>query len=63
MSDDFIDVLIFNKKPKLKIGDKINEILANNGYYKYSKEVYIYKIKKEKNQYFVYIKSKNLIQI
>lgn len=49
------DILVFNQKPKLKIGQRINEILTDNGFYKYSTEVYVYKIQKIKNEYKVYL--------
>lgn len=49
------DILIFSKKPKLKIGQKINQILADNGFHKYSSDVFVYKIEKIKNEYKVYL--------
>lgn len=49
------DILVFYKKPNLKIGQEIMEILADNGHHKYMKPAKVIKIKKEQNQYKVYL--------
>jgi len=55
MDFPIFDILIFYKKPKLKIGQKIDEIISDNGHHKYMKSVFIKKIIKEKKQYKVYV--------
>lgn len=55
MQQPIIDILYFSKNPKLKIGEKIREIIADNGFHKYSKDVFVAKIEKIKNSFKVYI--------
>jgi len=54
---DFVtlDILIFYEKPKLKLGQKITEIIADNGHHKYATNVFVKKIKKVKGEYKVYV--------
>lgn len=48
--------LIFNKKPKLKIGEKVSQVLAENGFHKYYGDVFVEKIEKNGKTYKVYLK-------
>ena len=52
------EILFFAKKPKFKINDLVREVIADNGFFKYYSDFIVYKIKKNKNGYKVYIKEK-----
>jgi len=55
MKDSMAEILVFNKKPKLKIGDIVSEITTDEGHYKYSKKIFVKKIEKQKGKYKVYV--------
>ena len=51
-------ILVFSEKPKYKIGDRITEVTANNGHFKFYIPYIVYKIIKNKSEYKVYIEEK-----
>jgi len=55
MQSLIVDILIFSKKPKLKVGNIVKEITTDDGHYKYSKDIFVKRIKKQKNKYKVYV--------
>jgi len=52
------DVLIFKKKPKLKIGQAVREITADNGHFLFHYNAIVISIEKNKDEYKVTLEEK-----